>query len=48
MAERNAEYLYDKRWTIADVLEKADIGDRIDMELWVEDMTKVLGALIDA
>ena len=48
MAERNAEYLYDKRWTIADVVERADLGDRIDMEYWVQDMTEVLGPLIDA
>ena len=48
MAERNIDHLYDDRWTIADVLEKADFGDRIDMELWVEDVTGVLGALIDA
>ena len=48
MAQRNSDLLYIHRWTIADVLEKADFGDRIDMEFWVEDMTEVLGALIDA
>ena len=47
MAVRNRERIYDQRWTIRQILDKAPIGDRIEMELWVEEIVATFGGIID-
>ena len=42
MADRQVDYIYNDKWTIAKVLQDASFGDRIDLEYWAEDMTRVL------
>ena len=47
MAVRNRERIYDKRETIRQILDEAPIGDRIEMELWVEEVSTAFGGIID-
>ena len=47
MATRNKERLYDKRETIQHVLQHAPIGDRVEMECWVDSVESTLGTLLD-
>ena len=47
MAVRNRERIYDKRETIREILDNAPIGDRIEMELWVEELIAAIGGIID-
>ena len=45
---RNQARLYDEEMTIGEVLKVASIGDRADMECWVEEVERNFGSILDA
>ena len=47
MALRNRERIYDNRETIRQILDQGPIGDRIEMELWVEEISAAFGGIIN-
>ena len=46
LAERNRERLYDRRQTIEEILTEAAFGDRVEMQLWVEDVEAQFGPVL--
>lgn len=47
MVQRNQSRLYNERHTIEEILNHGPIGDRVEMECWVEEVIHSLGGILD-